>query len=307
MTSRLIINGKSAALPAVRGAVQQVRDSGIKLEVRVTYEGGDGKRLAQEACREGIERLVAGGGDGSLHEVVNGILTSGATTHPVLGVMPLGLANDFAVACQLPGDPFQALHLALTNPPRQIDVGRVNGTYFINAATGGLGRGLSATPPSINRILGDTVNSLFGMVLAANFQSHESRLLLPGRKRAIKGIVGAVSNGSLMGGGHVIAPNARLDDGLLDVLVVREFPLGDLGKVIEELQGLNQRGRYISYHQVPWLEADISGKVPVNLDGEPMAFSSARFDVVEHAMAMALPQNCPLVDALPLEESVAEK
>ncbi len=307
MTNRLIINGKSATLPAVRGAVQQVRDSGIKLEVRVTYEGGDGMRLAQEACREGVERLVAGGGDGSVHEVLNGILTSGVSSQPVLGIMPLGVANDFSAACKIPGDPFQALHLAVNGSPRQVDLGRVNERYFINAATVGLSAGLGTAPASINRILGDAVNSLFGMVLAANFQRQEGSLLLPGRKRAIKGLVAAVSNGSQVGGGHVIAPNARLDDGLLDVLVVRDFPMSELGTVIDELQGLKQRGRYISYHQVPWLEVDISARVPVNLDGEPMALGSARFEVAPDAIALVLPEGCPLVGANPPEEAADEQ
>jgi lipid kinase YegS len=307
MTNRLIINGKSATLPAVRSAVQQVRDSGIKLEIRVTYEGGDGMRLAQEACREGVERLVAGGGDGSVHEVINGIMTSGVSSHPALGIMPLGVANDFSTACKIPGDPFQSLHLAVNGAPRQVDLGRVNESYFINAATVGLSAGLGATPASINRILGDAVNSLLGMVLAANFHRHEGSLLLPGRKRAIKGLVGAVSNGSKVGGGHVIAPNARLDDGLLDVLVVQEFPMSELGTVIEELQGLKTRGRYISYHQVPWLELDISARVPMNLDGEPMALGSARFEVAGDAIALVLPEGCPLVDAKPPEEAANEQ
>ena len=307
MTARLIINGKSAALPAVRGAVQQVRDSGIKLEVRVTYEGGDGLRLAREACHEGVTRLVVGGGDGSVHEVLNGLMTSGAHTYPVLGIMPLGVANDFASACKIPSDSFQALHLAVNGQARDIDVGRVNDRYFINVAAGGLGAGVGATPASINRILGGAVNSLIGMVMAANFRPYEGKLLLPGRKRKIKGVVGAVSNGSQVGGGHLIAPHARLDDGLLDVLVVREFPMSELGTVIEELQSLKMRGRYISYHQVPWLEVEIGGKIPINVDGEPLALSSARFEVVRGAVALVLPEGCPLVEQQAVDEDAVDE
>jgi lipid kinase YegS len=308
MTVRLIINGKLAALPAVRGAVQQVRDSGIKLEVRVTYEGGDGLRLAREACHEGVERLIVGGGDGSIHEVLNGVLTSGAQTYPVLGIMPLGVANDFASACNIPGDPFQALHLAVKGQSRIIDVGRVNDRYFMNVAAGGLGTGVgSATPASINRILGGAANSLIGMVMAANFRPYDGKLLLPGRKRKIKGVVGAVSNGSQVGGGHLIAPHARLDDGLLDVLVVREFPMSELGTVISELQSLKMRGRYISYHQVAWLEVEIGGKIPLNIDGESLALSSARFEAVPGAIGLVLPDGCPLVKKQSVDKDAVDE
>ena len=73
---RLIINGKAAASPELRAAVLQLRDQGHVLEPRVTWEGGDAARYAQEALHDGVEVLVAGGGDGTINEVVNGVLAA---------------------------------------------------------------------------------------------------------------------------------------------------------------------------------------------------------------------------------------
>jgi lipid kinase YegS len=307
MTSRLILNGKSAGLPAVRSAVQQVRDSGIKLEVRVTYEGGDGLRLAQEACHDGVERIVAGGGGGSIHEVLNGMLSAGAEQLPMLGIMPLGATNDFASGCALPKDLFQALHLAVTGDARMVDVGRANDRYFLNVAAGGFAAAVTTgTPASVKKILGGAAYSLLGMVMAANFQPHQGVLVLPDRKRKVHGVVGAVSNGCQAGGGQPVAPLARIDDGLLDVLVVREFPMRDLGIVIDELQNLKNKGRYISYHQVPWLEVILDGKMPMNLDGEATVLDTARFEVLPGVLPLVLGQDCPLVSPLALDSTGEE-
>ena len=70
--TRVILNGKGAANPQVRAAINRIRDEGQAMEVRCTWEGGDAARLAQEAMRDGIDVLVAGGGDGTINEIVNG-------------------------------------------------------------------------------------------------------------------------------------------------------------------------------------------------------------------------------------------
>ena len=296
MISRLLLNGKSAALPAVRGAVQQLRDAGINLEVRVTYEAGDGIRLVREACVDGVDRIIVGGGDRSIHEVLNGLLTCDADVKPAFGILPLGSVNDFARSCIIPGEPLKALQLAATGEPRLVDVGRANDRYFLNVTTGGFGAAFTtAAPPEIKRILGSTGYSLIGLAMAANFQPYTGELVVPGQRRGIQALVGAVGNGRLAGG-QMVAPHAGIDDGLLDVLVIREFPMSALGKVVDELQDPGPRGRYVTYHQVPWLELRGENKIPMNIDGEPVEFDTVRFEAVPAALNLVLPPDCPLID-----------
>ena len=102
--SRLILNGKKGGLPQVREAVAATRRDGHDLEVRVTWERGDAARLVAEAARDGVDRVIAGGGDGSINEVAAGLLAVGGS-RPALGILPLGTANDFATACGVPADP----------------------------------------------------------------------------------------------------------------------------------------------------------------------------------------------------------
>ena len=139
MHARLILNGKKADRPDVREAVQAVRSAGHQLEVRVTWERGDAVRFVAEASREGVPRVIAGGGDGSVNEAANALMAVDAASRPALGILPLGTANDFATACRIPMDPFAALLLAATGDPRPIDLGRCNDAFFVNVASGGLG------------------------------------------------------------------------------------------------------------------------------------------------------------------------
>jgi YegS/Rv2252/BmrU family lipid kinase len=148
MRARLILNGKKADRPDVRAAVTQLRDSGHELEVRVTWERGDAARLVAEAAREGIERVIAGGGDGSVNEVAAELMALDTADRPAMGILPLGTANDFATACRIPADAAAALALALTGNLVAVDLGQANARVFANVAAGGFGAAASRWPPT---------------------------------------------------------------------------------------------------------------------------------------------------------------
>src|ERR1043166_6074058 len=107
----LILNGKVAGNDALRAAVVGQREAGHRFEVRVTWEKGNAQRFVLEAGD--VDLLIAGGGDGTLNEVVRGLMDLPIDARPVLGVVPLGTANDFATGCDIPRDPKQALALCM--------------------------------------------------------------------------------------------------------------------------------------------------------------------------------------------------
>src|SRR6202048_5593065 len=98
-----------------------------------------------------------------------------------------------------------------------------------------------------------------------------------------------VAKGRQTGGGKPVAPRAYLDDGLLDVLVVREIPASKLLNAVRELQTLSPEGRYISYWQVPWANFEAARPVPVNLDGEPTEFTQVRYGATPGAGRLIAP------------------
>src|SRR5215470_8720684 len=227
---RLVLHGKQAQNPAVRAAVAAERAAGHRIEVRVTWEGGDGARLAEEASRLGFERVAAGGGDGTINEVASGLLAARSADGrgPALAIVPLGTANDFAHACHIPLDPSAALRLASSAEPRRIDVGRVAGRPFINLATGGFGTEITVeTRPELKKALHGAAYLITGLTRLAEVRPVKASFTGPGFSWAGELLVLAVGNGRQAGGGHILCPEALVDDGLLDVSILPDVPRGE--------------------------------------------------------------------------------
>jgi lipid kinase YegS len=293
---QLILNGKAAAGEAFRTAIVLQRGVGPRIKVRVTKKKGDARRFAAEAGDADL--LIVAGGDGTLNEVVHGLMDLPKAARPALGVVPLGTANDFAAGCDIPREPEQALALCLEGQPIPIDVGKANEQWFLNAASVGFGAAVTATtPPELKRLLGPAAYTVMGAILAMNVYHYRGRLTLPDREIAGPGPVAIVGNGRQTGGGVQVTPRARIDDGLLDVLVVRQIPPIALLTAARELQELSPDGEYISYRQTPWAEVYPEEPIPVNLDGEPVRFSNVRYEAVPGAIRLVVPPNCPLLSA----------
>src|SRR5438552_3998601 len=295
-TVQLIVNGKVAGNDALRIAVVGQQEVGHRIEVRVTREKGDAQRFASEAGE--LDLLIGAGGDGTLNEVVHGLMDLPKEARPVFGVVPLGTANDFATGCGIPRDPGMALALCLEGAAVPIDVGKANEHWFLNVASAGFGAEVTATTsPELKRLLGPAAYTVMGTILAMNVHHYHGRLILPGREITGSGPVAIVGNGRQTGGSFQVAPRARIDDGLLDVLVVRHIPATAALAAARELQQLSPDGEYISYWQTPWAEVHSEETIPVNLDGEPVRFSSVRYEAVPKAIHLIVPPDCPLLSA----------
>lgn len=295
---RLILNGKVAGNDALRAAVARQQAAGHRIDVQVTWERGDARRFVSEP--DTVDLLIAAGGDGTLNEVLHGLMDISTVSRPSLGIVPLGTANDFASGCDIPRDPAKALALCMKGDAVPIDVGKANDHWFINAASFGFGAEITATTsPELKRLLGPAAYTVMGAILAINLHHYQGRLTLPDREITGSGLVAIVGNGRQTGGGIQVAPRACVDDGLLDVLVVRQISPTALLAAARELQQLPADGEYISYWQTPWLEVHPEETIPVNLDGEPLRFSSVRYEAVPKAIQLIVPPNRPLLSQRP--------
>src|SRR5437868_6672204 len=291
---KLILNGKAAGHDALQAAIARQRAAGHTIDVRVTSEKGDARRFMAE-IRE-VDLLIAAGGDGTLNEVIHGLMELPIAARPVLGVVPLGTANDFATGCGIPRDPEKALALCIEGDEVAIDVAKANEHWFLNAASIGFGAEITATtPPELKRLLGPAAYTVMGAILATNLHHYRGRLTFPDREITGSGPVAIIGNGRQAGGGIQVTPRARLNDGLLDILAVREIPAMALLTAARELQELSPDGEYISYWQTPWAEVHTAEAIPVNLDGEPVQFSNVRYEAVPGAIRLIVPPNCPLL------------
>jgi len=297
MGIRIILNGKKAGFPMVRNAIFKAREElSPDIEVRVTWEYGDVHRLVKEAIIEGVDRIVVGGGDGSVNEVVDALAKLPKEQGPELAILPLGTANDFATGCQIPTDSFSALELAIHGKTQSVDIVRANDRHFINVATGGFGAQVTTeTPVELKNFLGGGAYTLTGLVKAINFKPYPG--LLTGKDFELKGeaIVGAVCNGRQAGGGQVLAPNAYINDGLIDFVALEAFPLSAVNQVINEIRDPDINGTYVKRFQTSWVDFSSDVATPINLDGEPYQHSKIRFEVVPNAIDLVVPDDCPCI------------
>jgi len=291
---RIILNGKKVDDEDIRYAVSLLREEGHEIEVRVTWEYGDARRMVVEASRDSVDRVVIAGGDGSLNEAVNGLMSLPKEMRPSLAILPFGTANDFATACEIPFCPLEALRLAQEGRAVPVDIVKANERYFINVASSGFGAQIVAdTPTSLKNFLGGGAYTLSAVVRALNYVSHQGRLVADGIDMEGKSLAGLVCNGRQAGGGQILAPYAYIDDGLLDIVVILEFPIADLGQVIAEMLDYTHSGTYVKRFQKAWVESIPYQKRSVNLDGEPYEADTIRFEVIPGEIMLILPKECP--------------
>ncbi|MCG8294334.1 lipid kinase YegS [Pseudomonas entomophila] len=284
----LILHGKQATNDEVRAAVGELRERGWGLDVRLTWEAGDARRLVDEALEQGYGRLVAGGGDGTLRDVAEAMGL--ARTQASLALLPLGTANDFARAAGVPLEPAAALAL-LEAPAQCIDLGRVGGQLFLNMATGGFGSQVTAnTSEDLKKVLGAAAYLFTGLSRFSELQAASVTLQGPGFHWQGALLALGIGNGRQAGGGHVLCPDAKADDGLLDIGI-----LPAPQEVVGALRGLLAGEELFVRARLPWVEIKCSQGLDINLDGEPLQADSLRFEALPKALRLHLPAGSPLL------------
>lgn len=294
----LVLHGKQAANDELRAAVNEWRQLGNELAVRVTWESGDAARLVDEALAAGYRTLIAGGGDGTVREVTQALLDSGSDAS--LAVLPLGTANDFAQAAEIPLTPFEALTL-LDREPVRVDVGEMNGEIFLNMATGGFGSKVTATTSEeLKRMLGGSAYLLTGLSRFSELRAAWGRFAGPEFTWEGDFLALGIGNGRQSGGGQQLCPQASIDDGMLDICIVPApaDTVGTLGTLLSG--GLLGIDTVSVTARVPWLEVEAPDEININLDGEPLAAKRMRFSVKRRALRLHLPDGSPLLQDEPL-------
>ncbi|MDR0183669.1 lipid kinase YegS [Lysobacter arvi] len=301
---RLILNGKSAGDDAVRDAVGATRAEGTRLDVRLTWERGDAQRYVDEAIADGVQCVIAGGGDGTLGEVAGALAEhhEDADTLPALAAMPLGTANDFATAATIPTGPHEALRLISTTKAHAIDLLRVeaDGTrhWCINLASGGFGTEVTVeTDDGLKKLLGGLAYLVTGIARMGRIDPIAAHVHGEGFDWRGALIALGLGNGRQAGGGQILCPDARIDDGLLDLTVIPELE----GEMATTVATLMREGRSAALERVAErarmraVMVEAEQPMALNLDGEPV--QARRFDIacVPARLRMHLPEHCPLL------------
>lgn len=280
---------------ALDDVMESLRGLGWQVTAQETLTGGDATRLAREAAAQGLDVVFAMGGDGTLNEVLNGTLD----TNTAVGVLPLGTANVWALEMGLPLDDIvRAALLQASVKPRAIDVGIAKGKGFAaRAFILSCGVGLDAAV--IRQVENDRDNKRrFGKLffLAIGFRE---ALQYRGRKVNVKVdsityrrrvLLALTSNVQLYGAMVRIPPDARIDDGLLDITLLHgdnvfhtlwHFIRLGAGFFAQESDMEHHRGRYI----------EIRGEaLPVHVDAEPVGTTPVQIRIKPRALRILVPE-----------------
>jgi len=264
-----------------------------ELEVLTPEDVSSARAAVRSAVERGTSRLVAVGGDGTVHLVGTELLATGAAERVTLGVLPAGTGSDLARALGIPRDPARALTRALLGPPQPIDAGECTGEaasfFFLNIASAGIGgmvdELVNAMPRrGLTAFLRCTVRALRSYrcvpvrVDLDGAPWYEGRVLLV-----------AVANGVSFGKGMRAAPNALLDDGLFDVVLVTEVGGFELLRRLPRVY----LGRHLGLEQVRSARARVVHLKPLaplpvfDADGETYPSGEATFVVRPAALRVA--------------------
>jgi YegS/Rv2252/BmrU family lipid kinase len=242
---------------------------GSTVEVVVTTQGGHARDLARSAARRGARMVVAWGGDGTVNEVASSL----AGSDTVLAVVPAGSGNGLARELNLPLDPRLAFDAAMTGVDRRIDLGSLDGRIFVNVAGVGLDARVAQRFAEIGRDRRGMARYVRAAVReVALFRPDDVTIEVGGGRHDVRPLIIAFANGRQYGNGATVAPGARIDDGLLHVVVVTaRSTWGILRGVPAMFAGRLDVHPGVTTYAVVEARVTSTGPVLCHVDGEPHA------------------------------------
>ncbi|HET7649998.1 MAG TPA: diacylglycerol kinase family protein [Gammaproteobacteria bacterium] len=271
MPTPLIVNpaaGRGAGARLQHRICEELAMHGVETDVIRSKGPGDVANCVSAALVSKPERILVAGGDGTVHEAVNGWLRAGGGAP--LGVIPVGTGNDFAKMIAPHADWRQACARIAHGHTRNIDVGRCNDFYFANS----VGIGFDAQVAlEANRMQWLHSKIVYGValvkVLLLKHQLPKVRVCSDGFEIETQVTLVAINNGRVEGGSFVLAPHAEIDDQLLDVVMAEGMSrLGILGLVPRVLAGTHLTHRGVSAFRTTRLLIESETGLPVHADGE---------------------------------------
>ena len=296
--AKIIVNpyaGRWKARDAIPCIERACVTATLDYELVVTEGPDHGIELARQAVRAGFSPIVAAGGDGSISEVVNGLMLAlgeGGSACP-LGVVPLGSADDFADMLGLEKDLDASIATIKAGETRDIDVGLVNGRYFDNNSAVGLEPMVSITQAAMKRIKGTPRYILAALMTVLKHRPWQMKLVWDGGQYEGPTTLVSVGNTRRTGGAFFMTPEARPEDGYLDFIygggigrprLLRLLPTTFDGTHVEEPE--------IEYERTTRLTIECEPATPIQADGElfELAASHIEYSILPGALAVIVPK-----------------
>jgi diacylglycerol kinase (ATP) len=301
MKAQIVLNpnaGQRDRRHELEAAMSYLENHGWQLTLRETHGPGEATTYARQAVAEGCDVVIAAGGDGTVSEAANGLARSGVA----LGMFPIGTTNVWALQMGIP--PFwplrqhsllEAAKVLAEGHIRRVDLGQINGRYFLLWAGVGLDAKITEeVEPEAKKRLGALAFVIAGVVVFKEFAGTKVRVTIDGCEVKRRAVLVIVSNAQLYAGIMRLAAQARLDDGLLDVLIFKGqgFP-AVLRHIFSVLTNRHLRDPQVEYYQARQVKISATKSLSVHADDEPFTTTPVEISVVPGALRVVVPQSLP--------------
>ena len=288
----VIVNPVSGGGEAARLAIHvSERIAELGQESRLFETGGDGDAAAQTrtALEAGCEAVVCIGGDGTICEAAGELCHTGVTFY----VVPGGTGNDFARAFRLPKDPMAAFEAQLTGEPVEIDCGRMNGKSFLNVSGSGFDVAVLQKTEELKAVYpGEKAYRKAVLSVLGRYKAFEAEVSIDGRAETHEACtIVEIANGQCIGGGMRVAPDAKLDDGYFDVVVVKKVPRMLIPLLLPMFMlGWHTKIGLARVVRAKAVTMRAKGMI-VNLDGKLLRMDEAKYEILPGAIRMKKPKS----------------
>ncbi|MCE2998051.1 MAG: diacylglycerol/lipid kinase family protein [Cyclobacteriaceae bacterium] len=287
----VILNGVSRKKGKFYRAILPALQAKHDCTVAETRYSGHAFQLAQEATHQNFDCILSAGGDGTLNQVLNGMLSANHPHLPHLAILPLGSGNDFAGSCGLKEDVHQLTSLLDKNAPIATDVGKIicgdssgerTQKYFMNVASVGMGPTTVLQMEKLPRWLGSDLRYL-AAILHTFFTHRPTDLSIKTDSWSWNGKarVWAMANGQSFGNRIYIAPQSKSNDGIFDTFLASDVPLLTFLIYLQKLKGKRKLAdSKIQYNQGRDFEISSSQNLAIEADGEIQGYLPAQITVL---------------------------
>jgi YegS/Rv2252/BmrU family lipid kinase len=268
----------------------------VQVTILQTHHAGHSRELAEEITQKGCDYLIAVGGDGTLSEVLNGMMNTNIPTneYPVLGVLPRGSANDFVKTINISNKVLDLKQAILNKHIQKIDIGKIiieakptEPEYFINIASLGLGPEVVKAMDSSGKMFGSSI-AYFSSIIRGFLSYKKRSVLCEADEWQWEGklLQMAVANGQFFGHGICVAPEASLQDGLFHISLFGELSLFDYLKNLGNLnKGIKINHPAAFYYTAKELKiSPVNDQCGIEADGEYLGESPVTATVVPNAI-----------------------
>lgn len=275
-------------------AVERLMDGVADFEVQVSAGPRHARDIAAQAT--GFDTIVAVGGDGTVHEVVNGVMAHDEATRPRFAVVPTGSGNDYARTLGMSNDLSTALRQVATGEERRVDLGVCNGAWFAESVSVGLDARVTAKAVELKvstRLSGLALYMRALLYVLAN-QYHAERLIVQYDDEdpfEADLLIVAATNGPTYGGGFVITPDSVFDDGLLDICTIKTMPRPEaFARLPFVVVGKHTRMKPVTMRRARRVTVVARHPFEGQVDGEVMLDAAYDIQVVPQALRVVVPR-----------------